>query len=409
MIRRRMTVKRVDPWSVLKLGLVVNIAGAAILVVTGVVVWSVVRRLMLVERVCEQAQGLLGFESCAVDGVQIMRTGLMLAGLSVVVATGVMVFLAFLYNLIADLTGGIEVSMLDHSGQVRSAGGVEVSPELRTDHGRGRQQTGPPRAAANTGAPAVDPHPTMASATARPQTEVPLVDARPQPPRGPVEAAPRSAPATPPEPRGPGIFERATAVAGAAGAAVKGAAERSGAAVKETGTKLGDAGRRATTTLADVTEPEAAERAERAKAHRESLDQLTMPRDERSSGRGGGSSDGRSGSSDGRSGSGDGRSGSDGALPPRADDGRFVSSSESSGTSRATSSRSDGGSQGSSSRGGRRQEMSPQEAAAERQRARARADASRRGSSGSRSSDDVDDEPELMFGNHPKATSDDGS
>ncbi len=53
MIRRRMTVKRVDPWSVLKLGLVVNIAAAAILVVTGVVVWSVVRRLQLVERVCE--------------------------------------------------------------------------------------------------------------------------------------------------------------------------------------------------------------------------------------------------------------------------------------------------------------------------------------------------------------------
>ncbi len=249
MIRRRMTVKRVDPWSVLKLGLVVNIAGAAILVITGMVVWSVIRRLQLIERVCEQAQSLLGFETCTISGVDIMRSGLLLAGLLVVVATGVMVFLAFLYNLIADLTGGIEVSMLDHSGQrgpSTATGGVQLSPELQSSTGSSRPavpaRPGPVMAASTRDQ-------TMSSAAARPPAETPRDDpARPTP--------------TPVAER-PGMFERAAA----AGAAVKQVADRTGSALSE-------AGRRATTTLADVTQDEATTRARRSEASRRSLDEL---------------------------------------------------------------------------------------------------------------------------------------
>lgn len=263
MIRRRMTVKRVDPWSVLKLGLVINIAGAAILVFTGMVVWSVVRRLQLVDRICEPATNLLGLESCTVNGVALMRTGLLLAGLLVVVTTGVMVFSAFLYNLIADLTGGIEVSMLDHAGQVRSAsGGVEVSPELRTTGAVAAAGTGrttragpPPDRPARTGttgpvmAPTGDP--TLSSAAARPNTVVPLL----------LDDEPPPASASPAD--RPGMMERAAV----AGAMVRGAADRTGAVLSE-------AGRRATTALTEATEGEAAARAQRAEASRQSLGDL---------------------------------------------------------------------------------------------------------------------------------------
>lgn len=249
MIRRRMTVKRVDPWSVLKLGLVVNIAGAAILVITGMVVWSVIRRLQLIERVCEQAQSLLGFESCTINGVDIMRSGLLLAGLLVVVATGVMVFLAFLYNLIADLTGGIEVSMLDHTaGRSRTAsGGVEVAPELRRDTtGTSRR-----RAPESTGTPVMTSSTsdqTISSAAARPNTQVPLAQDTA------TEAASTSR---------PGMLDRVAAT----GAVVRGAADRTGAALSE-------AGRRATSALADATEGEAESRARRTEAAQTSLDDL---------------------------------------------------------------------------------------------------------------------------------------
>lgn len=408
MIRRRMTVKRVDPWSILKLGLVLNIAGAAILVITGVVIWSVIRRLQIIERVCEQAQSLLGFESCNVDGVEIMRTGLLLAGLLVVVVTGVMVFAAFLYNLIADLTGGIEVSMLDHSGQMRTAsGGVQVSPELTgpvgdTQPGR--------RPASSTGAPstggvgagavgagaigagagvaassiggqsgpvmASSPDPTIASASARPNTAVPLLDDDTMPPvvrESSVTHDPVAADSdTGPPPYGAGDEardgtpeaeaptgdvpwpERPAADDDAPRPAVRGRAAAAGARIRDaadrTGSALSDVAHRAGAALTDATAGEAAARAQRAHAEQQSLDELSKggARGADQPGRRGAGEDGRardpSFRRDGRSSAGrDGSSTSEPAspqeaaaarvkarkasepvLPPRGSDGKFV-------------------------------------------------------------------------------------
>jgi hypothetical protein len=249
MIRRRMTVKRIDPWSVLKLGLVINIATAAILVLTGVIVWSVIRRLQIIERICEQGQNILGFESCVVEGSTILRNGFMMAGLGVVVFTGVMVFLAFLYNLIADLTGGIQVTMLDQSGDLQSArsatGGVQVAPELQTT-GRGR----PP---VRTRSSAAEAEPELRQEGATKER---------------VVAASRKAAE---------VSERAT--------------ERIKDAAQKASTAIGEAGRKASESLANATATEATNRANQAEADTQSLDAVTSPR---TSGR---SSDGSSRSS----------------------------------------------------------------------------------------------------------------
>lgn len=237
MIRRRMTVKRIDPWSVLKLGLVINIATAAILMLTGVVVWSVIRRLEIIERVCEQGQNILGFESCVVEGATILRNGFLMAGLGVVVFTGVMVFMAFLYNLIADLTGGIQVTMLDQSGDLQSArsatGGVQVAPELQTT-GRGR----PPVTARSS--PAGDPEPELRKEGATKERVV-------QASRKAAEASER-------------------------------AAERLKGAAQKASTAIGDAGRRASESLASATQTEAVNRAQQAQAETQSLDSVGAPR-----------------------------------------------------------------------------------------------------------------------------------
>lgn len=132
MIRRRLTVKRVDPWSVLKLGLFLNIAGGAIMLLTGVILWSVIRRLQMIERTCEQVQNIFGLQECAIPGTTVLRGGLTMVALWVVVMTAIAVFASFLYNLIADLTGGVEMTALDHTpGAARVGGGVEVAPQLQ--------------------------------------------------------------------------------------------------------------------------------------------------------------------------------------------------------------------------------------------------------------------------------------
>lgn len=112
MVRRRMTLKRIDPWSVLKVGFVANLALLAIGLLGGMVVWFFIRRLELIDKVCGMAIEV-GFDSCSVDGGNLFRAVLLLGLLGVVVQTGLLVFWAFLANLIADLTGGLKFTFTD--------------------------------------------------------------------------------------------------------------------------------------------------------------------------------------------------------------------------------------------------------------------------------------------------------
>jgi len=108
--RRRMTLTHLDPFSVLKFSAVANVALAAI----GVLALSIVLRVVLgsglVEQVCDIA-GDVGFLECGIDGGRVTRLLIVLGLVWAVVQTALVVLLAFLHNLIADLTGGITVTM----------------------------------------------------------------------------------------------------------------------------------------------------------------------------------------------------------------------------------------------------------------------------------------------------------
>ncbi|MEX0831807.1 MAG: DUF3566 domain-containing protein [Nitriliruptoraceae bacterium] len=114
MARRRLTVKHLDPWSVLKFGVLANIAITAILLVGIMVVWFIVDRLGIVDQVCGIAIDI-GFTQCGLNTSNLFRASLTVGLLWVVVQTAVMVFLAFLYNLIADLTGGVAIIAVDEA------------------------------------------------------------------------------------------------------------------------------------------------------------------------------------------------------------------------------------------------------------------------------------------------------
>ena len=110
MARRRMVVRKIDPFSVLKFGAVANVAVAAI----GFVALSIVSRAVLgsglIEQVCEIASDV-GFLECGISQGRVTRLLIVLALVWAVVQTALLVLLAFLHNLVADLTGGITVVM----------------------------------------------------------------------------------------------------------------------------------------------------------------------------------------------------------------------------------------------------------------------------------------------------------
>ncbi len=112
MVRRRLTIKRIDPWSVLKFGAVLNLAMLAIGLLVAYAMWFVIERLNLIDQVCGIATDV-GFTQCGVNAGNLFRSLVLLGLLWVVVQTAVLVFLSFLHNLIADLTGGLAVSVID--------------------------------------------------------------------------------------------------------------------------------------------------------------------------------------------------------------------------------------------------------------------------------------------------------
>jgi hypothetical protein len=126
-VRRRLTLKRVDPWSVLKFGFVANLVLLAVFLLVAGVVWFIIERLALVEQACAIATDV-GFTQCGVNFGNLFRALILLGLLWVVVQTAVLVFLSFLYNLIADLTGGLTVTMYDSTPGAAARGETTDRP-----------------------------------------------------------------------------------------------------------------------------------------------------------------------------------------------------------------------------------------------------------------------------------------
>jgi hypothetical protein len=105
-----MVIRSIDPFTVLRFGAVANLAVAAIGLVAAAILVRVALGSGLVDQVCDIA-GDVGFADCGVEQGRVLRLLLALALLWAVVQTVLLVLLAFLYNLIADLVGGVAVNM----------------------------------------------------------------------------------------------------------------------------------------------------------------------------------------------------------------------------------------------------------------------------------------------------------
>lgn len=108
-VRRHATVRRVDPWSVLKLSLVFYFCILLVVMLGLTVFWTVVNQLGIIDQ-------LLGFLEdlqfvVEINGGMIAQAVFLIGLLNVVLWSGINVFLAFLYNLVADLVGGLRVTL----------------------------------------------------------------------------------------------------------------------------------------------------------------------------------------------------------------------------------------------------------------------------------------------------------
>lgn len=108
-VRQAATISRVDPWSVLKLSLIFYFCFLLVVMLGLTVFWAVLSSLGVVE-------GLTSFLdklqlTVVINGGNLARAVFLFGILNVVLWTGINVFLAFLYNLVAEVLGGLRVEL----------------------------------------------------------------------------------------------------------------------------------------------------------------------------------------------------------------------------------------------------------------------------------------------------------
>lgn len=119
--RVRRVVRKIDPWTVLKVSLVFNAVMALVSVLGTVVFWSVFVNAGIPERINELAV-TIGLENgISLDGPVYFRIVVLLAVVGTILMTGLFTLGAVVYNLISDLVGGVELVVLEESAPARAS------------------------------------------------------------------------------------------------------------------------------------------------------------------------------------------------------------------------------------------------------------------------------------------------
>lgn len=105
----RRTIRRVDPWSVLKLSFLFYISVMLVLLFASMLIFFAADAAGIVEKLENFVQGI-GWPDWQIRPIQLFRALLLIGIGNVVIWTAVNVFASFLYNLVSDIVGGIQVT-----------------------------------------------------------------------------------------------------------------------------------------------------------------------------------------------------------------------------------------------------------------------------------------------------------
>lgn len=111
--RVRRLVRHVEPWSVLKVSLILYFCAWAIMLFVGVTLWNLAVNSGLVGDVEGFVVELFALESFKINADQIFRIAAVGGLVLVLAASGLTVLGAVLFNLISDVTGGVRLTVVE--------------------------------------------------------------------------------------------------------------------------------------------------------------------------------------------------------------------------------------------------------------------------------------------------------
>lgn len=112
--RVRRVIRKFDVWTVLRFGFLFNLSMFVVAMVTGLLLWAAASAVGAVDNVNEFLGDLLGLKLVASVIIRVYVLGGLVIAL---LGTGATVLMAVLYNLISDVVGGVEVTVLEDDGR----------------------------------------------------------------------------------------------------------------------------------------------------------------------------------------------------------------------------------------------------------------------------------------------------
>jgi uncharacterized membrane protein len=107
----RVVVRKVAPWSVLKISFLFYICVMAVIMGALVILYGVLGAIGAIRNVEDLIRELFSDETFQIHGDWLFSRGLTIGLVMVVLWTLINVFVAFLYNLLSDIVGGVEVTL----------------------------------------------------------------------------------------------------------------------------------------------------------------------------------------------------------------------------------------------------------------------------------------------------------
>jgi hypothetical protein len=105
-------VRRVAPLSVLKVSVLFYLSAGLVLLVAGVLLWSGAHAVGLIGNL-ESFMGDIGFSDFRLEGDQVLKAWLIVGSVLVVGGSFANLLMAMLYNLLADVVGGVKLLLAE--------------------------------------------------------------------------------------------------------------------------------------------------------------------------------------------------------------------------------------------------------------------------------------------------------
>jgi hypothetical protein len=126
--RVRRLIRHVDPWSVLKLALLLFVCLWLMAMIAAVIVWTVARGSGTIDKIESFANTTLGQDGFKFDGNFLFRQFGLIGLILALSATAAATVAAVVFNLISDIIGGVWITVIEEE----TARPVSGSPSERT-------------------------------------------------------------------------------------------------------------------------------------------------------------------------------------------------------------------------------------------------------------------------------------